>query len=459
KRYWKTEWFAKTQSGQMKSDGGFFFDPGNPAVRAHIANVATEIVKNYNVDGIHFDFIRYTDLGNEALLYGDASNYWFADRTDSVNGNPWNLNRNDFARLNIERLLKMVADSVKKYKPWVKIGTTTPGIYTAAAMGLNCPVWELYSQLRSDPKAWAAKGYIDYHNPQIYWNMATCPEFTKVANWWKNNLSGRQAWMGLAEYRIGEPNFGYLNEIKNQIIYTRLIGGAGVNFFRFRSMVSSINYLDSLAQDLFRYPANVPPMPWKDPVPPNPPTNLTIQKISVDRYKLIWNRPQVASDGEVAEYYNIFRSTQPIDQNNHTHLYKITASADTFFFDTISDTTQIYYYAVSALDKLDFVWVHVEAPDEAGHEGDPEKKVKTIEDLDRRLIGRILNRVSEVKIAVLPDHPTPVDVRLHMRDPVPFVIWREGMEGDGLTFCEASGRLGSLGFLEGEQFMEKFLKI
>ena len=353
KRYWKTEWFAKTLSGQMKSDGGFFFDPGNPAVRAHIANVATEIVKNYNVDGIHFDFIRYTDLGNEVLLYGDASNYWFTNRTDSANGNPWNLNRNDFARLNIERLLKMVADSVKKYKPWVKIGTTTPGVYTAAAMGLNCSVWELYSHLRSDPKAWASKGYIDYHNPQIYWNMSTCPEFTKIASWWKNNLSGRQAWMGIAAYRIGEPNFGDFNEVKNQIVYTRLIGGAGVNFFRFRSMVSSINYLDSLALDLFKYPANIPPMPWKDNIPPNNPSNLIVQKIGVDRYKLIWNRPQVASDGETAEYYNIFRATQPVDQNNHTHLYKITASADTFFFDTVPDTNQIYYYAVSALDKLD----------------------------------------------------------------------------------------------------------
>jgi len=353
KRYWKTEWFAKTSSGQMKSDGGFFFDPGNPAVRAHIANVATEIVKNYNVDGIHFDFIRYTDLGNEALLYGDASNYWFTNRTDSVNGNPWNLNRNDFARLNIERLLKMVSDSVKKYKPWIKIGTTTPGVYTASAMGLNCPVWELYSQLRSDPKAWAAKGYIDYHNPQVYWNMSTCPEFTKVANWWKNNLSGRQAWMGIAAYRIGEPNFGDFDEIKNQIIYTRLIGASGVNFFRFRSMVGSINYLDSLSQDLYKYPANVPPMPWKDPVPPNQPTNLIVQRISSDRYRLIWNRPQPASDGEIAEYYNIFRATEPINQNNPAHLYRITATADTFFFDLISDSTQVYYYAVSALDKVD----------------------------------------------------------------------------------------------------------
>ncbi|MFN4133694.1 MAG: cofactor-independent phosphoglycerate mutase [Candidatus Hadarchaeales archaeon] len=116
-------------------------------------------------------------------------------------------------------------------------------------------------------------------------------------------------------------------------------------------------------------------------------------------------------------------------------------------------------YAVKSLEKNDFVFIHVEAPDEAGHEGDPERKIKTIEEMDKRLIGRILDRTSAIKIAVLPDHPTPVDVRLHMRDPVPFVIWRRGMKGDGLKFCEASGRVGSLGFHEGEQFMKKFLKI
>lgn len=350
---WKKEWFAKTQTGQMKSDGGFFFDPGNPAVRAHIANVATEIVKNYNVDGIHLDYIRHTDLGNEVLLYGDASNYWFTNRTDSANGNPWNLSRDDFARLNIERLVKMVSDSVKKYKPWVKVGTTTPGVYTASAMGLNCSVWPLYSHLRSDPKSWAQKGYIDYHNPQIYWNMSNCPEFYKVANWWKNNLYGRQAWMGIAAYRIGEPDFGDFSEIKNQITYTRAIGASGVNFFRFRSMVSSVNYLDSLASDFYKYPANVPPMPWKDPVPPNPPRNLIVHKITPDRIRLVWNRPERASDGEIAEYYNIFRATEPINQNNPAHLYKITATADTFFFDTITDTTRVFYYAVSSLDKVD----------------------------------------------------------------------------------------------------------
>ncbi|MBM4174569.1 MAG: T9SS type A sorting domain-containing protein [Ignavibacteria bacterium] len=352
-RYWKTRWFAKTSTGQMKSDGGFFLDPGNPDVRHHLVNIATEIVKNYNIDGIHFDFIRYTDLGAEALLFGDASNYWFTNRTDSLNGNPWNLPRNDFARLNIERMVKMTMDSVKHYKPWVKVGATTPGVYTAAAMGLSCGVWELYNQLRSDPKAWAAKGYIDYHNPQVYWNIATCPEFTKISNWWKNNLSGKQTWLGLASYRIGEPNFGDINEIKNQINYSRTIGASGVNFFRFRSMASSINYFDSLTNSLYKYPANQPPMIWKDPVPPNKPNYITIQKITSDRFRIAWTRPQTATDGEIAEYYNIFRATSPIDPNKAEHLYKITSNPDTFYFDIIPDTNSVYYYAVSAFDKVD----------------------------------------------------------------------------------------------------------
>lgn len=116
-------------------------------------------------------------------------------------------------------------------------------------------------------------------------------------------------------------------------------------------------------------------------------------------------------------------------------------------------------FAIRSLDKNDFVLIHVEAPDEAGHEGDAERKVKVIEDLDKRLIGRLLEKAPEAKIAVLPDHPTPVSIRLHMKDPVPFVMWRRGMKGDGLRFSEKSGKLGSLGFLKYGQFMKKFLAI
>ena len=81
---------------------------------------------------------------------------------------------------------------------------------------------------------------------------------------------------------------------------------------------------------------------------------------------------------------------------------------------------------LDALERIDFCYIHVEAPDEAGHEGDLELKIRTIEDLDRRLVGPILEglatRGTEAVVAVLPDHPTPVELRIHVRDAVPFAI-------------------------------------
>lgn len=115
-------------------------------------------------------------------------------------------------------------------------------------------------------------------------------------------------------------------------------------------------------------------------------------------------------------------------------------------------------YALIALERNDFVFVHVEAPDEAGHEGSAERKVQVLEDFDRRLVGRLLDRARDCTIAVLPDHPTPVSKRLHMPDPVPFVIYRPGEQGDGLKFSEQSGKQGSMGFIKGPELMVLLLK-
>lgn len=115
--------------------------------------------------------------------------------------------------------------------------------------------------------------------------------------------------------------------------------------------------------------------------------------------------------------------------------------------------------ALKALKRSDFVYVHVEAPDEAGHAGDLEQKIKTIEDLDRRLLGRILKREKGCIIAVLPDHPTPIKVRTHVSDPVPFAVLAPGSKGDKLKFTEAEAKKGSLGLIEGSKFMKLFLTL
>ncbi|MBO7067882.1 MAG: cofactor-independent phosphoglycerate mutase [Bacteroidaceae bacterium] len=120
--------------------------------------------------------------------------------------------------------------------------------------------------------------------------------------------------------------------------------------------------------------------------------------------------------------------------------------------------------AIQALrEGDDFVYVHVEASDEAGHDGNLELKLQTIEHLDSRLVAPVLEAIpslqEEVAIAVLPDHPTPVAHRTHTAEPVPFCIYYPGIEPDSVqTFDEVAARKGSYGCLEGNQFIQIFMK-
>jgi 2,3-bisphosphoglycerate-independent phosphoglycerate mutase len=113
---------------------------------------------------------------------------------------------------------------------------------------------------------------------------------------------------------------------------------------------------------------------------------------------------------------------------------------------------------LEALERVDFVFVHVEAPDEAGHEGNLELKVRTIEDLDARLIGRVTAGLEkkgiEARLAVLPDHPTPVEKRVHTRAAVPFAMMGPGIEADAVEqYDEASCAAGGFGELRGDGFI------
>ena len=120
--------------------------------------------------------------------------------------------------------------------------------------------------------------------------------------------------------------------------------------------------------------------------------------------------------------------------------------------------------AIDALEKQDFVFVHVEATDEAGHDGDLELKLKAINYLDHRLIETIYNKVCQmtepVCIAVLPDHPTPVELRIHVNEPVPFIIWYKGIEPDTVQeYNEESVKQGAYGTLVLNEFMHELMKI
>ena len=118
--------------------------------------------------------------------------------------------------------------------------------------------------------------------------------------------------------------------------------------------------------------------------------------------------------------------------------------------------------AIDALKTDDFVFVHVEATDEAGHDGDIELKLKAIDYLDKRLIKPVLEAIQQmdepVCVAVLPDHPTPVELRIHVNEPVPFIIWHQGTTPDDVQYYdEESCVSGSYGLLRLQEFMQTFI--
>lgn len=120
--------------------------------------------------------------------------------------------------------------------------------------------------------------------------------------------------------------------------------------------------------------------------------------------------------------------------------------------------------AIDALRHQDFVYLHLEATDEAGHDGDLDLKMKAIEYLDHRVVEPIYKEVSTwdepVAIAVLPDHPTPVEIRTHVKEPVPFLFWYKGIQPDSVqTYDEVSCVSGEYGMLVLQEFMDSFMAL
>lgn len=167
--------------------------------------------------------------------------------------------------------------------------------------------------------------------------------------------------------------------------------------------------------------------------------------------------PQI-KEGDVISAVDLIRGIGRYAGLNRVTVEGMTGLADTNY----ENKAQA---AIDMLRQHDFVYLHVEASDEAGHDGDLELKLKTIENLDRRIVKPVYEEVSTwtdtpVCIAILPDHPTPVELRIHVAEPVPFIIWHPGITPDGVeTYDEVSCVSGSYGLLRFEEFMNKFMEL
>ena len=202
----------------------------------------------------------------------------------------------------------------------------------------------------------------------------------------------------------------------------------------------------------------------------NHPLNLKRKAEGKDPANSIWPwspgyRPQMEP---LAEKYPQIRKgsvISAVDLINgigyYAGLRRLTVEGATGLYDTNYETKAAA--ALEALKTDDFVYLHVEASDEAGHEGDVDLKIRTIENLDSRAIGPIYEAVKDwdepVAIAVLPDHPTPCELRTHTAEPVPFLIWYLGIEPDEVqAFDEVAACSGAYGLMKEDEFMNEFMK-
>ena len=259
----------------LEYDGNWYLDPGRPGTADYILSLVQEIVTNYDVDGIQFDYIRYPEKA-----------YAFPDRQTYVAyGNGQSLA--DWRRENINRLMGRVYDWVKQHKPWVQVSSSPLGKYRKSAPTPNAG-WTAYDDVYQDPKAWLQAGKQDMIVPMMYYRADDFYPFVGV---WTEQVGQRNMVAGLGAYRLNEKEGDWsLLEMIDQIRYVRKRGGAGCAFFRAQFVAGDEKGLyQELKNHLFRYPAQLPPLVWMaDSLLPQAPQEVIVTR-EENALRLSWD--------------------------------------------------------------------------------------------------------------------------------------------------------------------------
>lgn len=241
--------------------GEWFLDPGRPEVPLLVSGMAAEMTRNYDLDGIHLDYIRYPEIGE------------LPDRkTKDAYGRGKDLK--EWRRDNISRIVYSVYDSVKAIKPWVQVSSSLIGKYNDLS-NISSQGWNGYAKVMQDAKSWLRAGKQDFIVPMMYFREDIFKPF--MADW-KSSAGERPVLGGLALYMLSEQGWP-LDVIMNELRYTRDIGSGGQAFFRMGQLMNNIkSCADSLKLDAYKYPAFFPPMSWQDSVAPSAPTDFRIKE-------------------------------------------------------------------------------------------------------------------------------------------------------------------------------------
>ena len=255
-------------------DGQLIFDPGIPENRTYICMVVTDILMNYDVDGIHIDdyFYPYPVPG---LPIPD-------DATYARYGN--GMDRNDWRRENVNQYIRAMHECIRAVKPWVKFGVSPFGIYRNLSSdperGSNTRGLQNYDDLYADVLKWVDEGWVDYNIPQVYWQIGhPTADYITLANWWSEHAGKRPVYIGQdvdRTVKYADPvNRNSHQQVRKMDLQRSLPGIEGSCQWYAKAVVDNKgNYGTMLRAKYHRYPALQPEMPWIDDKKPNKPRQV-----------------------------------------------------------------------------------------------------------------------------------------------------------------------------------------
>ncbi|MCC6357899.1 MAG: family 10 glycosylhydrolase [Phycisphaerales bacterium] len=275
---------SRTQPGLVRRYGEMLWlDPGDPAARQHSLRVMLDVVKRYNVDGVHIDDYFYpypVKEGARTVPFPD-------DPTWEQHGSKTGLSRDDWRRSNINTFVRDLYAAVKREKPQVLVGISPFGIWRPG----NPPGikgFDAYEAIYADSLLWLRSGWCDYLSPQLYWpNAQKDQSYPELLKWWRGqNTLGRHLWIGNFTSKLNE---GWkTDEIVNQIGVTRELGAGGNIHFSMKALLRDYGGVARrLADGPYATAALVPTTPWLGEARVAAP-EVRLQAPSAEGRRLVW---------------------------------------------------------------------------------------------------------------------------------------------------------------------------
>jgi uncharacterized lipoprotein YddW (UPF0748 family) len=282
----------------------YYFDPGEPQTNQYLLSLITELVSNYDIDGFHFDRIRYPDTTDKFDDYQTFMKYG-----QGKSSKAWR-------RENINEFVYAAYDAIKAIKPWVQVSSAVVGIYSNLP-SVSRSYMKAYDDAYQDPVDWLKKGKHDFIVPMMYYSNDL---FLPSLNEWIDYSYGRFIVPGLGIFKLDENEGNWSPEwITRQIQYSRKNKVQGNAFFRMLFLTENKKgILDEIIQNYYTDPALLYPLKWLKDTPPPPPVNPIIVW-NGNMGKLQWEERNQNSNEKV--FYNVYCSKRtPVDISNPKNL-------------------------------------------------------------------------------------------------------------------------------------------